>query len=178
MKSNNPENDKGLLDKQADWLTNYRPGLRVSERGSVVSVGDGITWIKGLPSAAIDDILVFADGSRAMVFDLNRDRIGAILLYETEALTAGTLVHLARHTLSVPVGDAFLGRIIDPLGVPLDGQPAPCPADRGNLEKTSPPIIARDFVQQPLYTGINIIDNQINDLIIYLATSRITGKGF
>ena len=161
MKSNNPENDKGLLDKQADWLTNYRPGLRVSERGSVVSVGDGITWIKGLPSAAIDDILVFADGSRAMVFDLNRDRIGAILLYETEALTAGTLVHLARHTLSVPVGDAFLGRIIDPLGVPLDGQPAPSPADRGNLEKTSPPIIARDFVQQPLYTGINIIDTLI-----------------
>ena len=69
-----------LLDKQANWLANYQPKLRVIEQGTVVSIGDGISWIKGLPSAAIEDILIFADGSRGMVFDLNRDRIGAILL--------------------------------------------------------------------------------------------------
>jgi len=96
-----------LLDKQAEWLANYQPGLRIIEQGTVVSIGDGISWIKGLPSAAIEDILVFADGSRGMVFDLNRDRIGAILLYETEALTAGTTVHLSKHSLSIPVGNDF-----------------------------------------------------------------------
>lgn len=153
--------ETGLLDKQRLWLADYRPGLRISEQGTVVSVGDGISWIKGLPSAAIDDILIFADGSRGMVFDLNRDRIGAILLYETEALTAGTTVYLSRHTLSIPVGDDFLGRVIDPLGTPLDGRDPPPHAGRENMEKSSPPIIARDFVHKPLYTGIKIIDTLI-----------------
>ncbi|MGZ8929108.1 MAG: F0F1 ATP synthase subunit alpha [Methylobacter sp.] len=161
MLPNKPENSSCLLNKQADWLANYRPGLRVTEQGTVVSVGDGITWIKGLPSAAIEDILIFADGSRGMVFDLNRDRIGAILLYETEALTSGTTVFLSRHSLSIPVGDYFLGRVIDPLGAPLDGLPMPSETGRGNLEKGSPAIIARDFVHKPLYTGIKIIDTLV-----------------
>lgn len=153
--------DSKLLQKQHDWLNRYQPGLRITEQGVVVAVGDGITWIKGLPSAAIEDILMFADGSRAMVFDLNRELIGAILFYQTEALTAGTLVHLAKHALSVPVGDAFLGRVIDPLGMPLDGQSKPAHVVRGNLEQPSPPIVAREFVHEPLYTGIKIIDTLI-----------------
>ncbi|MCX7098425.1 MAG: F0F1 ATP synthase subunit alpha [Methylococcales bacterium] len=161
MNLNNPESATSLLDKQSDWLAAYRPGLRITEQGTVAAVGDGISWIKGLPSAAIEDILIFADGSRGMVFDLNRDRIGAILLYETEALTAGTTVFLARHSLGIPVGDEFLGRIIDPLGSPLDGLPPPAHTGRENLEKNSPAIIARDFVQRPLYTGIKIIDTLI-----------------
>ncbi len=156
-----PNKPNSALEKQSDWLANYRPGLRVTEQGTVVSIGDGISWIKGLPSAAIEDILVFADGSRGMVFDLNRDRIGAILLYETEALTAGTTVRHARHPLSIPVGDEFLGRVIDPLGTPLDDLPPPTHARRENLEKGSPAIIARDFVHKPLYTGIKIIDTLI-----------------
>jgi F-type H+-transporting ATPase subunit alpha len=150
-----------LLDKQAEWLANYQPGLRVTEQGTVVSIGDGISWIKGLPSAAIEDILIFADGSRGMVFDLNRDRIGAILLYETEALTAGTAVYLSKHSLSIPVGNEFLGRVIDPLGAPLDGEMPASPTGRENMEKGSPAIIARDFVHKPLYTGIKIIDTLI-----------------
>jgi F-type H+/Na+-transporting ATPase subunit alpha len=161
MMLNKPEPITSLLDKQAGWLADYKPGLRVIEQGTVVAVGDGISWIKGLPSAAIEDILIFADGSRGMVFDLNRDRIGAILLYETDALTSGTTVCLSRHSLSVPVGDEFLGRIIDPLGMPLDGLPPPNPAGRENMEKESPAIIARDFVHKPLYTGIKIIDTLI-----------------
>ncbi|UOA07076.1 F0F1 ATP synthase subunit alpha [Methylobacter sp. S3L5C] len=161
MTLSKPETFGSLLDKQADWLVNYQLGLRVTEQGTVVAVGDGISWIKGLPSAAIEDILIFADGSRGMVFDLNRDRIGAILLYETETLTSGTTVFLARHSLSIPVGDEFLGRIIDPLGTPLDGLPSPTPVGRENLEKGSPAIIARNFVNKPLYTGIKIIDTLI-----------------
>ena len=161
MRPNKPEHSTCLLDQQADWLVNYQPGLRVTEQGRVVSVGDGISWIKGLPSAAIEDILIFADGSRGMVFDLNRDRIGTILLYETEALTAGTTVHLSRHSLSIPVGNEFLGRVVDPLGAPLDGHAPPSQAGRKNMENASPSIIARDFVHKPLYTGIKIIDTLI-----------------
>lgn len=161
MTPTDAETSFGLIDKQAAWLDQYQPGLRITEQGTVVTVGDGITWIKGLPSAAIDDILMFADGSRAMVFDLNRELAGAILLYETEALTAGTLVHLSKNAPSIPVGDAFIGRVVDPLGAPLDGGSAPIAAGRGSLEQASPPIIARDFVHDPLYTGIKIIDTLI-----------------
>ena len=153
--------DSRQIQKQHDWLNSYKPTLHVKEQGVVIAVGDGIAWIKGLPSAAIEDVLVFDDGSCAMVFDLNRDLIGAILLYETADLTAGTLAHLAKNSISVPVGDTFLGRVIDPLGKPLDGQSKPAHVVRGNLEQASPPIIAREFVREPLYTGIKIIDTLI-----------------
>jgi len=148
----------GPLAKQASWLRDYRPRLQISERGSVVSVGDGITWIAGLPSAAMDDILEFEDGSRGMVFDLTGERVGAVLLRETDALRSGTPVHLTGRRLSLPVGDALLGRVIDPLGTPLDDRPAPHPTAWQYLEAPSPPIVARDFVHSPLYTGIKIID--------------------
>jgi len=161
MKNNAPEMTASLLERQAQWLNDYQPGLRISERGSVVSVGDGIVWIKGLPSAAMDDILTFADGSRAMVFDLTRELIGAILLHQTDALTSGTSVQRSGMTLSVPVGDVLLGRIIDPLGTPLDDESLTAYTRLQALESTSPPITARDFVNQPIYTGIKIIDTLI-----------------
>jgi len=156
----NIENGKPLA-QQAVWLKNYKPGLRITEHGNVLSVGDGICWISGLPSTAMDDILDFEDGSRAMVFDLTDDLVGAVLLHETNALTAGTSVHLTGRLLSIPVGDALLGRVIDPLGTPLDGEPVPNPTAWQRLETPSPPIIARDFVHAPLYTGIKIIDTLI-----------------
>ena len=87
--------------------------------------------------------------------------IGAILLQETEALTAGTGVQCTGRTLEVPVGDALLGRVIDPLGNPLDGEPAPRRTRWQRLESGSPPIVARDFVHAPLYTGIKIVDTLI-----------------
>jgi F-type H+-transporting ATPase subunit alpha len=151
----------GPLAQQAAWLAGYRPGLRVRERGRVLSVGDGIVWIAGLPSAAIDDVLEFEDGSRAMVFDLNRDLVGAVLLHATESLTAGDAVRLGDRVLSLPVGDDLLGRVIDPLGVPLDEGPGLRPTAWQRLEARSPPIVAREFVHQPLYTGSKIIDTVI-----------------
>lgn len=149
------------LEQQAQWLEHYQPELRISERGNVVSVGDGIVWISGLPSAAMDDVLVFDDGSRAMVFDLTEDLIGAILLHETEQLTAGTSVQRSGRSLSLPVGDSLLGRVIDPLGFPLDDAPIPTRTHWRPIEAPSPPIVARDFVNSPLYTGIRIIDTMI-----------------
>jgi F-type H+-transporting ATPase subunit alpha len=158
-----PETDtrNTLLERQADWLAQYRPGLRITEQGRVVSVGDGIAWITGLPSAAMDDVLTFEDGSRAMVFDLTETLVGAVLLHETAALTAGTIVHPSARSLAIPVGDTLLGRVIDPLGQPLDQGPLPEPAAFRALENPSPPLTARERVQQPLYTGIKVIDTLI-----------------
>jgi len=161
LTSERAETTSSLLERQSQWLEQYRPGLRVTEQGTVVSVGDGIAWIAGLPSAAMDDVLIFADGSLAMVFDLNEDLIGAILLHDTETLTAGITAQLTGQTLSVPVGDALLGRIVDPIGAPLDDEPPPRQTSRQPLEAKSPPIVARDFVNQPVYTGIKIVDTMI-----------------
>lgn len=161
MSNNTSDLTTGMFERQAQWLEGYQPKLRINEQGHVISVGDGIAWIAGLPSAAIDDVLAFADGSRAMVFDLTEGLIGAVLLHETEALTAGTTVQRTGRTLSVPVGDELLGRVMDPLGMPLDGKAAPAHTRWQAMDAKSPPIVARDFVDQPLYSGIKIIDTMI-----------------
>jgi F-type H+-transporting ATPase subunit alpha len=109
----------------------------------------------------MDDVVVFDDGSRGMVFALTGERVGAVLLHATDALTAGTSAHLSGRRLSLPVGDELLGRVIDPLGGPLDDGPAPQATAWQPLEAPSPPIVARDFVHAPLYTGIKIIDTLI-----------------
>jgi F-type H+-transporting ATPase subunit alpha len=156
-----PTLSSGLLARQAEWLESYRYGMRLTEQGSVVSVGDGITWIAGLPSARMDGLVVFADGSRAMVFDLNQEMVGAVLLDESEKLASGMPAFLAHEQLSVPAGDGLLGRVVDPLGRPLDGLGRLVDVRNRRIEQEAPPIVARDFVQQPLYTGIKIIDTLI-----------------
>jgi len=150
-----------LLIRQTEWLDNYRYGMRMTEQGSVVSVGDGITWIAGLPSALMDGLVVFADGSRAMVFDLNQETVGAVLLDESEHLASGMPAYLAHEQLSVPTGDGLLGRVVDPLGRTLDGLGELTNVRHRRIEQEAPPIIARDFVNQPLYSGIKIIDTLI-----------------
>jgi F-type H+-transporting ATPase subunit alpha len=135
--------------------------MRIAEQGTVVSVGDGIAWIEGLPSAAMDDLLDLDDGSRALVVVLAKNLIGAILLHTTNELTAGTTVHVSGRHLTIPVGDALLGRVIDPLGHPLDAlDPPDCHAFRP-LDVLSPPIAERDAVRRPLYSGNKVIDTMI-----------------
>lgn len=157
----NPEIES-LLDKRSAWLEQYSFGLRITETGHLVSVGDGIAWVSGLPSAAMDDILLFEDGSRAIVFDLNETMIGAVLLLETENLRAGTTAFRTSQPLGVAVGNELIGRVIDPLGNTLDDQgPLTGIHEFNRLETVSPPITAREFVHDPLYTGIKIIDTLI-----------------
>ncbi|WP_295624848.1 F0F1 ATP synthase subunit alpha [uncultured Nitrosomonas sp.] len=149
------------LARQAKWLSQYQYGLRLSEQGIVISVGDGIAWINGLPSACMDEVVQLEDGSSALVFHLTHDRLGAILLHQTRQLTAGTQAFLTGNRLSIGVGDALLGRVIDPLGIPLDSAGSISVSTYRLLDAYSPPIIARDFVAQPLYTGNKIIDTMI-----------------
>lgn len=148
-------------DVGAGWLSQYSFGLRVTEQGRVVSIGDGIAWIKGLPSAAMDEVLNLEDGSQALVFHLEEELLGAILLQQSPALSAGVLAYRSGERLGISVGDALLGRVVDPLGVPLDGGAAPECEGRRELDVLSPPILARNFVDQPLYTGNKIIDTVV-----------------
>jgi F-type H+-transporting ATPase subunit alpha len=149
------------LARKAGWVAGYRPRLRVSEQGAVVSVGDGITWIRGLPSAAVDEVLVFDDGSQGIVFGLERDLVGAVLLHQTQKLTSGTSVYLTGRQVGIPCGEALTGRVLDPLGTPLDGAPPPDCTARRPLEAASPPMIRRELVHEPLFTGTKIIDTLV-----------------
>ncbi|MBK7664460.1 MAG: F0F1 ATP synthase subunit alpha [Sterolibacteriaceae bacterium] len=139
----------------------YRFGLRVSERGQVVGIGDGIAWIRGLPSARLDELIGFDDGSTGLVFQLGRDLLGAILLAQKHGVTAGMAVTHVGRNLAIGAGDGLLGRVVDPLGNPLDGLPPPEAREFRCLEAAAPPIIERDFVSEPLYTGCKIVDTLI-----------------
>lgn len=149
------------LDRQKKWLKSYDLNTRLVEQGNVVSVGDGITWIKGLPSAAMDDVLEFEDGSKAVVFSLSENYIGSVLIEQSEQLTAGTAVCLSGKQLSIPVGDDLLGRVVDPSGTPLDGlDPIESHAHQA-LDVLSPPMTKRDFIHDPLLTGNKMIDTLV-----------------
>lgn len=153
--------DIGLLERLAHRVDNYRFSLRFGEKGRVAAVGDGIAWVYGLPSAAAEEILHFEDGSRGMVFELQADHLGVILLDPETNVVSGSMVSHTGERLEIGVGDDLLGRVVDPLGKPLDGLP-PVAADRFfPLEGASPPIVARDFVNRPLYTGIKVLDTLI-----------------
>ncbi len=149
------------LEQKANWVEQYRFSPEVSEFGRVTSVGDGIAWIDGLSSAAIDDLLELEDGSQALVYSLSRETVGVMLLLQTGRLTAGTLAHRTGRRLSIPVGDSLLGRVVDPVGNPLDGKPAPAAERTGLLEAPAPAIVDRQYVDQPLYTGNKIVDAMI-----------------
>jgi len=147
-----------LLQRQGDWIFRHRLGMRVGEQGVVASLGDGVAWIKGLPSAAMEELVDFADGSQGLVFHLAQDRLGTVLLRQTPGLGAGMGAVASGKRLSTPVGDALLGRVVDPLGNPLDGHPRPQTGRTRPLDVLSPPLIARDFVSRPLYTGNKVLD--------------------
>ena len=153
--------EAGLLERLAQRVDDYRLTLRLGEKGRVASVGDGIAWVYGLPSAAVDEILHFEDGSRGLVFELQKERLGVILLDPAANVSSGSLVSHTGERLEIGVGDALLGRVIDPLGKPLDGLPPPEPDGFCALEAPSPAIVARDFVNRPLYTGIKVVDTLI-----------------
>lgn len=141
-----------------ETATPYRFGLRLTERGSVVGVGDGIAWVRGLPSARLGELIGFDDGSTGLVFQLAEKLLGAILLSQKHGLTAGMAVQRTGRRLEVGVGDMLLGRVVDPLGNPLDGLAPSQTNEFALLEGAAPQIVERDFVTEPLYTGSKIVD--------------------
>jgi len=133
-------------------------GLVIEEVGTVIGVADSIAWLQGLPSVPVGEVLRSADGSRAWVFQLDERLAGCILLDQTEQMEAGLRMRRSGKRLALECGDALLGRVIDPLGRPLDGLAAAQSTGQRPLEARSPPIIDRDAVTRPLYTGNTVID--------------------
>lgn len=153
--------EAGPLDRLKQRVDGYRFTLRLGETGRVASVGDGIAWVYGLPSAAAEEIVRFEDGSRGLVFELQKDLLGVILLDPEARIASGSTVLPTGRRLEIGVGDALVGRVVDPLGRPLDGLPPPETEETAPLETGSPPIVARELVGRPLYTGITVVDTLI-----------------
>ncbi|MBR2696027.1 MAG: F0F1 ATP synthase subunit alpha [Parasporobacterium sp.] len=164
-----------LKEALEEWELNALP----QERGTVLTVGDGIAEIDGLKNVAYGEIVLFDNGIRGMVQSLKENSVGCIIFDADEEILAGSTVRRTGMTASMPVGDAFLGRVVDSLGVPIDGL-GPIEADTYNpVENKAPGIIDRQPVNQPLNTGLLVIDSMFpigrgqRELII---GDRQTGK--
>lgn len=136
----------------------WKPSVEREEVGRVILAGDGIARVKGLPNAMANELLEFPGGVLGLAFNLDVDEIGCVILGESDHIEEGGLVKQTGQILSVPVGDGFLGRVIDPLGAPLDGR-GPIHADaRRILEIQAANVVDRQPVKEPLQTGITAID--------------------
>ncbi len=135
-----------------------RLALRISEEGRVLSVGDGIARVSGLRGARLAELIEIETGDRGIVFDLDSDHVGLVLLSGQDRVRAGDRAFKTEQITSVRVGEQLLGRVIDALGYPLDGGPEPADTIAYPVEREAPPLSARGFVDQSLATGIRVID--------------------
>jgi len=146
------------LENATSRIATAHLGPAVEEFGRVETVGDGIAMISGLPSARLDEVLRFDRGQLGFVQTLDRDLIGCVLLDEAAGVEAADLVWSTGEVIRTPVGPSLLGRVVDPLGRPLDDGPPVEATAHGPIEVPAPAIIERDLVTQPVQTGILTID--------------------
>ncbi len=164
-----------IKDKLSEWT----PKAMAEEVGEVLTVGDGIVTISGLRHVTYGEILLFEDGTRGMALDLRPNEIGCILFDDDECIKEGSSVRRTGKTAGVPVGNAFLGRVVNALGVPIDGGGAIARTGYRPIESPAPGILDRQPVNKPLETGIVTIDSMFpigrgqRELII---GDRQTGK--
>ena len=153
-----PSDREDVIPLIRETVENWTPQVLPEEIGQVLTVGDEIATVSGLEHAAYGEILTFSSGVKGMVQDLRRDRIGCILFGDGEAISEGSIVHRTGRTAGVPVGDAFLGRVVDALGSPIDGKGDIPAEDYRPIESPAPSIIDRQPVNRPMETGILSID--------------------
>ena len=160
-------------------IEGFDGGLEVEETGQVLEVGDGIARVYGLSKCMSGELLEFANGTMGMALNLEEDNIGVVLMGEYFDIKEGDVVKRTGRVISVPVGEAMLGRVVTPLGVPIDGK-GPIKTDHHRaLESPAPGIVARQPVKEPLQTGLKAVDSMIpigrgqRELII---GDRSTGK--
>jgi F-type H+-transporting ATPase subunit alpha len=139
-------------------VESYTPSVDREEVGRVMEAGDGIARVKGLPRAMANELLEFPSGVLGLALNLDEDEIGCVVLGAFSEIEEGDLVKQTGRILSIPVGDAFLGRVVDALGRPIDGKGAIGATETRNLEVQAPSVIARQMVKEPLYTGVTAID--------------------
>ena len=143
----------------ANFVKSYDPGVAArDEVGTVSQAGDGIARVEGLPSTMANELLQFENGTLGLALNLDVREIGVVILGGYEGIEEGTSVRRTGEILSVPVGDGFLGRVVDPLGRPIDGKGEIKPDARRALEVQAPTVVQRQPVKEPLATGIKAID--------------------
>ncbi|MCP1335067.1 F0F1 ATP synthase subunit alpha [Futiania mangrovi] len=147
-----------LLDDLKRRVSETPLGAEAEETGVVTEIADGLARVAGLPGASLGEILTFPTGARGFVLNLDEDVLQAAFLDPMDGVEAGAGVARTGRALSVPVGEALLGRVVDPLGRPLDGQPAIETGETVETERPAPAIVDRDFVSVPLATGILVVD--------------------
>ncbi|MFC5862887.1 F0F1 ATP synthase subunit alpha [Acidicapsa dinghuensis] len=162
-----------------EQIANYDSKVRVDEVGSIISLGDGIARLHGLDKVMAGELLSFPHGIAGLALSLEEDQVGAVLLGDFTELREGNEVKRTGKILSVPVGDAMIGRVVNGLGEPIDGKGPIATKDTLPVERLAPGIIDRQPVKQPMATGIKAIDSMIpigrgqRELII---GDRQTGK--
>jgi F-type H+-transporting ATPase subunit alpha len=162
-----------------EQIANYEQTVSVDEVGSVISVGDGIARIHGLERVMAGEMLAFPHEVFGLALNLEEEEVGAVLLGESSELKEGDTVRRTNTIMSVPVGEELIGRVVNPLGVPLDDKGPITAKERNPLERIAPGVLDRQPVREPLQTGIKAIDAMIpigrgqRELII---GDRQTGK--
>ena len=162
-----------------DRISNYESKLQVEEVGTVLTYGDGVARVFGLKNVLAGELVEFPSGTKGMVLNLETNNVGIAVFGDDASIKEGTVVKRTEQIVSVPVGDALLGRVVNAIGEPLDGQGEIKAAETRQVELKAPGIIARKSVHEPLQTGIKAIDAMIpigrgqRELII---GDRKTGK--
>ena len=148
-----------IRDALANFVKSYDPGTAAREEvGTVSQAGDGIARVEGLPSTMANELLQFENGTLGLALNLDVREVGVVILGDYAGIEEGTSVRRTGEVLSVPVGDGFLGRVVDPLGRPIDGKGDITPDARRALELQAPTVVQRQPVKEPLATGIKAID--------------------
>ncbi|MEY9913508.1 proton translocating ATP synthase F1 alpha subunit, partial [Catenulispora sp. MAP12-49] len=152
-----PEEIRDALER---FVASYEaPEASKDEVGTVTEIGDGIAKVEGLPSAMTNELLKFEDGTLGIALNLDVREIGVVVLGDYEGIEEGQRVARTGEILSTPVGDKFMGRVVNPLGEPIDGL-GPIEAEGTRiLELQAPGVMARQSVKEPLQTGIKAIDS-------------------
>lgn len=151
-----------IRDALKDFVKSYEPNkTATTEVGYVTTAGDGIAHVEGLPGVMANELITFSDGTLGLAQNLDEDEIGVVVLGEFAGVVEGMEVHRTGEVLSVPVGDAYLGRVVDPLGAPIDGLGEIKSEGRRALELQAPGVMHRKSVHEPLQTGIKAIDAMI-----------------
>src|SRR3981081_651064 len=146
---------RGALER---YISSYSPEISREEVGVVSDAGDGIAHVEGLPSTMANELLEFEDGTLGVALNLDIREIGVVVLGDSANIEEGQQVKRTSRVLSVPVGDKFLGRVVNPLGQPIDAKGDIEPEARRALEIQAPSVVQRQGVSEPLQTGIKAID--------------------
>ena len=176
MVSIRPDEISSILKQQ---ITDYDQSVSVSNVGTVLQIGDGIARIYGLDKVMAGELLEFEDGTEGIALNLEDDNVGAVLMGEALGVQEGSSVKATGNIASVPVGESMKGRVVNPLGQPIDGKGEIATSDNRLIEELAPGIIKRRSVYEPMQTGITSIDAMIpvgrgqRELII---GDRQTGK--